>query len=158
MTSSYGRGFLTPRDLLRQRCLFHELRISPTPSDSSTSPDTYGNISSYFHVTEPHQTLTVTSESIVEVYPSPPERWGGGPALEPWEHARPVGVRGALASEFALDLNPPEITDEVRDYAAPSFVPRRPLGDVLRDLTTRIYADFTYRTVRRRYPRASMRF
>ncbi len=69
VTSSYGRGFLTPRDLPRQRCLFHELRISPTPSDSSTSHDTYGNISSYFHVTEPHQTLTVTSESIVEVYP-----------------------------------------------------------------------------------------
>ena len=78
VTSSYGRGFLTPRDLARQRCLFHELRISPAPADSSTSPDTYGNISSYFHVTEPHQTLTVTSESIVEVYPSPPERWGGG--------------------------------------------------------------------------------
>ncbi len=135
VTSSYGRGFLTPRDLPRQRCLFHELRISPTPADSSTSPDTYGNISSYFHVTEPHQTLTVTSESIVEVYPSPPERWGAGPALAPWEQARPVGVRGALATEFALDLNPPEITDEVREYAAPSFAPGRPLVEVLRDLT-----------------------
>jgi transglutaminase-like putative cysteine protease len=131
---------------LRQRCLFHELRISPTPADSSTSPDTYGNVSSYFHVTEPHQTLTVTSESIVEVYPSPPERWGGGPALAPWEQSRPVGVRGALATEFALDLNPPEITDEVRVYAAPSFEPGRPLVDVLRDLTTRIYTDFTYKS------------
>lgn len=146
VTSSYGRGFLTPRDLLRQRCLVHELEISPTPSDSSTSTDTYGNTSSYFHVTEPHQTLTVTSESVVEVYPSPPERWGGGPALEPWEHARPVGVRGALATEFALDLNPPEITDEVREYAAPSFEPGRPLFEVLRDLTSRIYTDFTYRS------------
>ncbi len=146
VTSSYGRGFLTPRDLPRQRCLLHELRISPTPADSSTSPDTYGNVSSYFHVTEPHQTLTVTSESIVEVYPSPPERWGAGPAVAPWEQARPVGVRGALATEFALDLNPPEITDEVREYAAPSFAPGRPLVDVLRDLTTRIHTDFTYRS------------
>ncbi|WP_434085105.1 transglutaminase family protein [Mycobacterium paraterrae] len=146
VTSSYGRGFLTPRNLARQRCLSHELHISPTPADSSTSLDTYGNISSYFHVTEPHQTLTVTSESLVEVYPSPPQRWGGGPALAPWELARPVGIRGALATEFALDLNPPEITDEVREYAAPSFVPERPLSDVLRDLTTRIYTDFTYRS------------
>lgn len=146
VTSSYGRGFLTPRDLMRQRCLSHELRISPTPADSSTSTDIFGNISSYFHVTEPHQTLTITSESIVEVYPSPPERWGGGPALAPWEQARPVGVRGALATEFALDLNPPEITDEVRDYAAPSFEPGRPLAEVLGDLTTRIYTDFTYRS------------
>jgi transglutaminase-like putative cysteine protease len=146
VTSSYGRGFLTPRDLLRQRCLLHELRISPTPADSSTSRDTYGNTSSYFHVTEPHRTLTVTSESIVEVYPSPPERWGAGPALAPWEHARPTGPRGALAAEFALDLNPPEITNEVRDYAAPSFVPERPLVEVLRDVTSRIYTDFTYRS------------
>lgn len=146
VTSSYGRGFLTPRNLLRQHCLFHELTISPAPADSSTSLDTYGNVSSYFHVTEPHQTLTITSESIVEVYPSPPERWGAGPAVAPWELARPGGARGALAAEFALDLNPPEITDEVRDYAAPSFVPQRPLGDVLRDLTARIYADFTYRS------------
>jgi transglutaminase-like putative cysteine protease len=80
------------------------------------------------------------------VYPSPPERWGSGPALAPWEAARPLGVRGALAAEFALDLDPPEITDEVRQYAEPSFAPERPLVEVLRDLTLRIYTDFTYRS------------
>src|SRR6478672_3223542 len=78
VTSSYGRGFLTPRDSLRQRCVAHEVIIDPAPADSSTSRDTYGNISSYFHVTQPHRTLTITSESIVEVYPPPPERWGSG--------------------------------------------------------------------------------
>ncbi|WP_046322346.1 transglutaminase N-terminal domain-containing protein, partial [Mycobacterium sp. UM_Kg1] len=52
VTSSYGRGFLTPRDSARQRCLFHELVIEPEPEDSSTSRDGYGNISSYFHVIE----------------------------------------------------------------------------------------------------------
>ena len=57
-----------------------------------------------------------------------------------------MGVRGALATEFALDLNPPEITDEVREYAAPSFAPGRPLVEVLRDLTTRIHTDFAYRS------------
>ena len=75
MTSSYGRGFLTPRDSLRQRCVAHRLTIDPAPADSSTSRDGYGNISSYFHVTEPHRTLTVTSDSIVDVYPPPPERY-----------------------------------------------------------------------------------
>jgi transglutaminase-like putative cysteine protease len=146
VTSSYGRGFLTPRDLARQRCLFHQLRILPAPTDSSTSRDPYGNISSYFHVTEPHQTLTIISESVVEVYPPPPERWGSGPAVAPWEMARPIGVRGALATEFALDLDPPEITEEVRKYAAPSFAAGRPLNEVLRELTSRIHTDFTYRS------------
>jgi transglutaminase-like putative cysteine protease len=146
VTSSYGRGFLTPRDSLRQRCIAHELIIEPAPTDSSTSRDVFGNVSSYFHVTEPHHALIVTSDSIVDVFPPPPTRYASGPALRPWEDARPEGPRGALPTEFTLDLNPPEITDEVRRYAAPSFAPHRPLIEVLRDLTSRIYADFTYRS------------
>ena len=146
VTSSYGRGFLTPRDSARQRCLSHELVIEPEAADSSTSRDGYGNISSYFHVTEPHQRLSITSSSVVEVDPPPPDLYDGGSARAPWEIARPVGVDGALATEFRLDLQPPEITDELRDYAAPSFEPGRPLIDVLTDLTSRIYTDFTYRS------------
>jgi transglutaminase-like putative cysteine protease len=146
VTSSYGRGFLTPRDSLRQRCIAHRLNIEPAPSDSSTSQDSFGNISSYFHVTEPHRALTITSDSIVDVYPPPPERYTSGPAVLPWEASRPVGRRAALAAEFALDLNPPEITDAVREYAAPSFAPDRPLVDVLRDLASRIFTDFSYRS------------
>lgn len=146
VTSSYGRGFLTPRDSLRQRCVAHQLVIDPAPADSSTSEDSYGNISSYFHVTEPHEVLKVTSDSIVDVYPPGPDLYTGGPAAQPWEAVRPVGPGGALATEFTLDLNPPEITDDVRDYAAPSFTPGRPLIEVLRDLTSRIFTDFTYRS------------
>ncbi|WP_155763136.1 transglutaminase family protein [Mycobacterium colombiense] len=146
VTSSYGRGFLTPRDSLRQRCVAHRLIIDPAPADSSTSEDSYGNISSYFHVTEPHRVLKVTSDSIVDVYPPGPDPYSDGPAAQPWEAARPVGPGGALATEFTLDLNPPEITDDVRDYAAPSFTPGRPLIEVLGDLTSRIFTDFTYRS------------
>lgn len=146
VTSSYGRGFLTPRDLARQRCLHHELRIDPEPADRSTSRDGYGNISTYFHVTTAHRALSVTSASVVEVDPVPPQEYSTGMAIAPWEHARPTGLAGALATEFSLDLRPPEITDAVRAYAAPSFAPGRPLVDALGDLSSRIYADFTYRS------------
>jgi transglutaminase-like putative cysteine protease len=103
-------------------------------------------VSSYFHVTERHSRLSIISESVVEVDPPRQELYGAGSALAPWEIARPVGPDGALATEFTLDLQPPEITDEVRDYAAPSFTPGRPLIDVLSDLTSRIYRDFAYRS------------
>ena len=146
VTSSYGRGFLTPRESGGQRCLSHRLLIDPEPTDSSTSRDVYGNMSSYFHVTERHRILSVTSESIVEVDPPPKELYGAGSALAPWEIARPVGPDAALATEFTLDLQSPEITDGVRDYAAPSFTSGRPLIDVLSDLNSRIYRDFTYRS------------
>lgn len=122
------------------------LEIDPEPADRSTSRDVYGNISSYFHVTERHHALTVTSNSVVEVDPPPAELYDGGSALAPWESARPVGRDGVLACEFTLDLRPPEISDAVRDYAAPSFEPGRPLVEVLRDLNARIFSDFTYKS------------
>lgn len=146
VTSSYGRGFLTPRELAGQRCLSHELVVDPRPADSSVSRDGYGNLSSYFHVTESHDTLSVTSTSVVEVDPPPAELYTAGSASAPWELSRPVGPDAALAVEFALDLRPPEISDAVRAYAAPSFAPGRPLVEVLRDLASRIHRDFTYRS------------
>jgi transglutaminase-like putative cysteine protease len=51
-----------------------------------------------------------------------------------------------LATEFTLDLTPPEITAAVREYAAPSFTRYRPLIEVVRDLNSRIFTDFTYRS------------
>lgn len=146
VTSSYGRGHLTPRDGARQRCITFDLGIDPLPADRSTSRDAYGNISSYFHVTERHRVLSVIGASVVEVDPPPAGLYESPAVLRPWEQARPDGPAGVLATEFTLDLRPPEITDAVRAYAAPSFSPGRPLVEVLRDLNTRIFSDFTYQS------------
>ena len=104
-------------------------------------------MSSYFHVTERHRRLSVTSESVVEVDPPPPELYGAGSALAPWEIARPVGLDGALATEFTLDLQPPEITDERAGLRRAELRPG-PAADrgAARTLTSRIYRDFTYRS------------
>ena len=56
----------------------------------------------------------------------------------------PADPARSTAVEFALDLPVPEITDEVRAYAAPSFWPGRPLADVIVDLTHRIFTAFRY--------------
>jgi transglutaminase-like putative cysteine protease len=146
VTSSYGRAHLTPRDGTRQRCASFTLDIDPAPADRSTSRDGYGNISSYFHVTERHRALSVVGTAIVDVDPPAALLYESGAAARPWESARPVGPAGALAADFAMDLRPPEITDSVRRYAAPSFEPGLPLIAVIRDLNARIFADFTYRS------------
>jgi transglutaminase-like putative cysteine protease len=88
----------------------------------------------------------VTARSVVEVDAPPAELYRSGAAAAPWESARPAGRDGALAAEFSLDLRPPEITGAVREYAAPSFTPGRPLIEVLTDLNGRIFTDFTYRS------------
>ena len=146
VTNSYGRGHLTPRDTTRQRCLSFDLSIDPEPADRSSSRDAYGNVSSYFQVTEPHRALTVVGNSVVEVDPPPADWYTSGAALAPWESARPTGLGGVMAAEFSMDLRPPEITSAVIDYAAPSFGSGRPLIEVLRDLNSRIFNDFTYRS------------
>lgn len=142
--NSYGRAYLTPRDLPGQRLLAHEIRIDPTPSDRSVGADVYGNITSYFHVTTEHRALTVVGESVVEV--DIPVRDDTGAAAGPWEHARPTGANGPFAVEFALDLHPEEITSEIVAYAAESLRPGRPLLDAVAELNTRIYTDFAYRS------------
>ncbi|WP_405159441.1 transglutaminase family protein [Nocardia sp. NBC_01499] len=144
VTSSYGRAYLTPREFPGQRLLSHDIAIDPVPSDQSVGPDVYGNTTSYFHVTAEHRTLVVTGESLVEV--DRPDRVKEGPAVRPWEQARPTGATGPLAVEFTLDLQPPEITAEVRAYAAESLRPGRPLLEAVAELNTRIHTDFTYRS------------
>ncbi|GAB4980641.1 hypothetical protein MAHJHV59_47510 [Mycobacterium avium subsp. hominissuis] len=78
VTSSYGRGRVDGQPMGDAALPQRVPRRQETPADSSTSTDCYGNICSYFHVTEPHHSLTVTSDSIVDV--NPPARWCTGPA------------------------------------------------------------------------------
>jgi transglutaminase-like putative cysteine protease len=144
VTSSYGRGFLTPLEFPGQRCRAHKVAVSPEPSDLSFGEDVYGNTAMYFHVTKEHSALEVTGESIMEIDPPPVDFLTRGPANAPWELARPVGPDAALAIDFLLDLDPPEVSDAVRAYAAPSFAPSRRLAEVIDDLTKRIFVDFTY--------------
>lgn len=146
VTSSYGRGFLTPLEFPGQRCRAHKVSVTPEPSDLSFGADVYGNTAVFFHVTREHSALEVTGESVMEVDPPPPGHLGQGPAGAPWELARPVGPGAAPAVDFLLDLDPPEVSDPVRQYAAPSFAPGRRLSDVVEDLTRRIFTDFTYKS------------
>ncbi|WP_338892497.1 transglutaminase family protein [Rhodococcus sovatensis] len=152
VTSSYGRGFLAPREFDGQRCLDKSVEVEPAPTDQSFGVDVYGNEDVYFHVNTDHEKLVVTADSVVEVdAPNEADRLLG--ATTPWEVARPQapgdytadGSRAA-AVEFVLDLVSPEITDAVADYAAASFAPGRPLRDVVVDLTHRIFTDFTYQS------------
>ncbi|MXP22262.1 transglutaminase family protein [Gordonia sp. HNM0687] len=148
VSSSYGRCYLTPRDLPGQRVLDAEVRIDPEPDDWSTGVDVYGNSDSYFHVRSTHEALTVTATSVVEVDPTDAGVLLSPAALGPWEQARPaaVGIEGAAATEYVLDLYPPEITAAVREYAGDVFTPGRPMIEAVTDLTARIHRDFDYKS------------
>ena len=146
VSSSFGRCHLLPRDLPGQRVLEAAVTVDPEPADRSTGTDVFGNADTYFHVRTPHRRLEVTGTSLVDVDPIAPDLVERGPALDAWESHRPGRDRHPRSVVYVLDLDPPEITDVVRDYAAGVLTPGRPLVDVVVDLTTRIHTDFAYRS------------
>lgn len=168
VTSSYGRAVLLPRPGGGQQVHASRLDVTPAAAEVRDHRDYHGNTSTYFHVTEPHTELQVRSSSVLTVTRRRAER-SRLPNV-PWElaaqavrtvlapDARSSGsTAGALAiAESRLASPLVDVGEEARAYAAPSFGPGRPLADVVLDLTSRINADFEYRTgsttVRTRLP------
>jgi transglutaminase-like putative cysteine protease len=148
VTGSYSEAHLVPRTLAHQTCLESGMAIDPTPSDRSDHVDFFGNVTTFFSVDTPHTTLTVLSNSVVEVHPPPEIPAGAGPAwsavpallrqdpaLDPEGHGRGLALDSPLVSA----------TPEARRYALPSFGDGVPVATAARDLCARIYKDFEYR-------------
>lgn len=143
---------LCPRDTPRQRVLSHSLRISPTPHHQRSQTDGFGNHPSYFSISQSHAGLLLQAHSNVHTLdaPEPVSVFANSPpALTPWERARDSFQyqRGATfddAVQFRFD-SPGIPTDPAfLAYAAPSFTPKRSLGQAAIDLMHRIHADFRY--------------
>ena len=147
VTGSYGQFHLRPRDLPWQRCVAHEIKVDPEPTDLYRHEDLYGNTKSYFHVVRQHTRLEVTAISVVEVEPPPDDEVA---LAMPWEQARPldhVDLPDAWsAADFVFASPMVDIPPAVRDYAAVSFAPDRPIGEAAIDLMHRIHADFRYKS------------
>ena len=141
VSTSFGRGYLRPRDMPGQQCLQHRLIVEPTPSDVSHGTDGYGNVNTYFHVTQSHTELSVVGLSDVEVTAPAPDP---DVLAQPWERARPSTTVDARAVEFTLASPLVRMPAQIRDYAELSFAPGRPIEDAVRDLTHRIFTEFKY--------------
>src|ERR1700677_3478753 len=119
---------LIPRDAARQACLYNRLRIKPRPSVLEQRVDYFGNRVTNFAIEQAHQKLTVVALSRVHVTAAPP-------ALDPAASAAWEDVRDALCSfsdlvevyQFVFDSALAKASAALRDYALPSFPPRRPI-------------------------------
>ena len=146
VTSSFGLARCRPRELPWQRVTGRELSIDPTPGDLADDTDSYGNLVSYFHVTEPHLQLVIDATSDVDVEPTV---YDDDALAEPWESARPllnpaISPGAWSATEFALESPKARHVDAAREYAAASLRPGRPIGEAVTDLMHRINTDFDY--------------
>ncbi|GAA3215505.1 transglutaminase family protein [Microbacterium terregens] len=146
VASSFGLAHLRPRELPWQQVAARTVVIDPVPGDITEDIDCYGNVVSYFHVSQPHTQLTIDATSEVTVLPTvyDTEALAGA-----WESARPLAKptaspRSWAATEFALESPKVRHIGAAREYGAASFAPGRPIGDAVTDLMHRIKADFHY--------------
>lgn len=137
---------LHPVSAARQTTRTYSLVISPEPTDLVTRIDAFGNQVQYFSIQDAHRSLSLTSFCEVEVGDT-----AALPQVGPtWEEVRETLMtqRYALNDVFRFVFASSRAPDtpEIRDYAAPSFPPGRPLHDAVLDLTRRIHEDFEYQS------------
>ncbi|MDD5319992.1 MAG: transglutaminase family protein [Methylococcales bacterium] len=155
---------LQPRDFWRQQCQSTLFEILPAPIDFHERIDYFGNHVAYFAVQQAHTQLIVTAISEVTIFPE--QHTFDLFSQLSWEQARSqlqeTPMQGHSQSQqgqsqiqdLSLDMldarqyviDSPMVTtaDELGSYAQVSFLPNRPLLEVVRDLMQRIYKDFTY--------------
>lgn len=142
---SVGVFHLAPRTLPWQRVDESAVTVDPFPGDLSPDVDYFGNSATYFHLTDPHDALTIESTSDVTVEEP---MYDAAALAQPWESARPLlhpDTPGAWrAAEYAMQSARVQHVDAATAYGAASLTPGRPIGEAATDLMERIFRDFDY--------------
>jgi transglutaminase-like putative cysteine protease len=154
VTASYGRAHLVPRDCPGQVREDDRLDVRPQPDWVSESEDFYGNRSVYVEVHTAHTELVVTATSRVRV-DRPPATLDTADAAVGWEQtvravdellaAGPLDEEALRVNDFRLASNHVPLGGPVGEFAAEVFTPQRPVGIAVRELVTRIHAEFDYK-------------
>ena len=146
VTLSQNVARLRPREHDLQKCLSHQLTVTPNPRARAYWQDYFGNHTDYFALQQSHRELMVVAESVVEVFAPPAGDTSTSPS---WEESRdelhasqdPATIS---AREFCFDSPHVAANSEVAEYALPSFNQRYSLFDCALNLAQRIHAEFEF--------------
>lgn len=132
-----------------QRIVSHTESIEPYPSCLSNRMDAFGNDLLYFSLDTPHDALSMTSETVVQLSP----RWARFDAATTpaWEEVAErlryrAGAPFYPESEFCFASPNVVPSPELRAYALTSFTQGMPIAQGAIDLMHRVHADFAYET------------
>lgn len=143
----YNEARLTPRNFTDQACRNSQFVVEPEPKECRERQDFFGNTVHYFTIQQPHNQLTVTVTSHVEVKGRERQRnFAEHLAWEETHQQLHTDSDPEILEMRQYILNSPMIPPmpELCIYAETSFTKGRPLLEAVEDLTTRLYADFTY--------------
>ena len=108
--------------------------------------DYFGNKTTYFGLTEPHQCLDIMAQSLVDITIRRDVDCSQSPGWESVrDHLALDRRRDTLqAYQMAFESEHVRNSELLSDYAASAFQPLQPILCVARDLTRQIHQDFTY--------------
>lgn len=139
-------AILSPRNTASQTCQSFNISISPLPEIIEEYEDFFGNKVCYFVVEQEHEALSVTATSIVEKKNSTAQ-----PAVTPaqsWESVRDLLQNSTgnfmYERQFCTATNITSPSAAIKEFAAISFTPNRPLFEAVYDLMQRIYTEFDF--------------
>ena len=137
---------LSPRSHPRQHCLRSKVSIDPSPSVRSEGEDYFGNPLTHLTIQTLHPRLMVEATTLVDVMKPDPLHLDQSP---PWDQV--VQQLQRFLDPANLEVQPfmynsPYVTidDATYDFVHDCFPPGRPLLAGAKDLTKRIFQEFTY--------------
>lgn len=135
--ASYNQARLTPVTTTEQIVVHSRLEVSPKPWTFDYR-DYFGSAVTAFEVVDPHDTMTVTATSTVQVN-RPPAR----PAVQTWEQvaARKVSDRWTEMLTVSELVEPPaDFAQRAKQVAADHELP----GDAARDLCAMVHDEVEF--------------
>ena len=137
---------MTPRNTKYQFCEWHQLNLSPSPTERIQNVDYFGNFSDYLAIFTPHKELVVASKFSVNLDNRP--KLADMTESPNWEEVRRqlnINSNKNLEAVSYLFSSPKvKCSEALAEYAMPSFGQSRPLIDAVFDLTKRIYHEFEF--------------
>lgn len=137
---------LAPRRDTRQTVLRHSMMIDPAPVMRYDGCDAFGNPISILDIEEPHKEFVLNARSTIETvapHSSDFSRSTPWDALD--EALYPAGREIDLdVVQYRCPSRLTEPTLAIRDYAAQTFKPGRPVLEAAHELTQRMFADFSF--------------
>jgi transglutaminase-like putative cysteine protease len=139
--------YLRPRTFQFQQCHSYSLRIDPVPGERHEALDYFGNHRQYLAITQPHDHLSVSSESTLSLTARPGQELLANSVA--WElvrdSLRKVGDPTRLEPiKYLFESPHVALIDEVHAYALQSFTPGRSVLDAAFDLTLKINREFSF--------------
>jgi transglutaminase-like putative cysteine protease len=143
----YNLAHMIPRDTARQTCLRNQIIVDPSPIHGHKHLDYFGNHAYYFGIQKSHKSLSIIVESEVDMQEQvwEPELDFGLTCGEVRQQLRQsTDVETLLAREYVLDSPMIRASTSLHDYAQALMAAERPFLAAVRELSERIYAEFTY--------------